>query len=221
MSPGRNASAVLGILMLETRFPRLAGDAGHPASWPMPVRMVVVPGATPRRVVREADAALLAPFVDAGRRLAADGAGALTTSCGFLLRLQAALQDALPVPVWTSSLLALPALPAAGVLTVDAQAFDAGLLRAAGAAADTPVEGLAPGGHLQRVLLEDQSTLDVERAEAEVVAAAQRLVQRAPWVQTIVFECTNLPPYANAVRRATGRRVYHLIDLVAERWAAR
>jgi len=187
----------------------------------MPVRTIVVPGATPRRVVRGADAALLAPFVDAGRCLVADGAAALTTSCGFLLRLQAALRDALPVPVWTSSLLALPALPAPGVLTVDAEAFDAGLLRAAGAPDDIPVEGLAPGGHLQRVLLEDQPTLNVERAETEVVAAAQRLVRRAPWVQTIVFECTNLPPYAGAVRRATGRRTFDLIDLVTERWNSR
>lgn len=221
MTPGRSGNDVLGILMLETRFPRLRGDAGLPASWPLPVRTAVVAGASPQRVVRGGDAALLLPFVEAGRRLVAEGAAALTTSCGFLVRFQAALQAALPVPVWTSALLALPTLPAAGVLTVDAAAFDADMLRAAGAAPDTPVEGLAPGCHLQRVLLEDLPALDPARAEADVVAAACRLVQRAPQLRTIVFECTNLPPHADAVRRATGRPVYHLIDLVTERWRRR
>src|SRR5574337_181602 len=177
----------------------------------MPVRLAVVAGASPQRVVRQADALLLAAFVDAGRELVSQGAAALTTSCGFLLRLQAPLQAALPVPVWTSSLLALPELPSPGVLTVDAEAFDAGLRRAAGAPADLPVEGLAPGGHLQRVLLDNLPAIDARVAEAEVVAAALRLVRRAPQVKTIVFECTNLPPYADAVRRATGRRVFHLI----------
>src|SRR5574337_872851 len=46
----------LGLLRLQTRFPRLPGDAGEPASWPMPVRLAVVAGASPQRVVRQADA---------------------------------------------------------------------------------------------------------------------------------------------------------------------
>jgi hypothetical protein len=219
--PPPAAAPFLGLLRLQTRFPRLPGDAGEPASWPLPVRAAVVAGATAQRVVRAGDAALLPLFVEAGRRLAAEGAAALTCSCGFLVRWQAELQAALPVPVWTSALLALPALPAPGVLTVDGAAFDAALLRAAGAAPDTPVEGLAPGGHLQRVLIDDLPGLDRIEAEADVVAAARRLVQRAPRLRTIVFECTNLPPYADAVRRATGREVVHLIDFVAAQWARR
>lgn len=208
----------LGILMLDTRFPRPAGDVGNPASWPMPVRYRVVAGASPRRVVQQADRTLLAPFVEAGRALAAEGARALATSCGFLVRWQRELQDALSVPVWTSSLLALPALPRPGVLTVDATSLGAAELAAAGAAADTPVEGLAADSHLRRVLLENLPALDFARAEADTVAAAQRLVARAPAVAAIVLECTNLPPYAAAVRRATGRPVHHLTTLVTERW---
>jgi hypothetical protein len=219
--PPPAAAPFLGLLRLQTRFARLPGDAGEPSSWPLPVRTAIVAGASPQRVVRDGDAALLPHFVEAGRRLVAEGAAALTTSCGFLVRWQAELQAALPVPVWTSALLALPALPTPGVLTVDAAAFDPALLRAAGAAPDTPVEGLAPGCHLQRVLLDDLPVLDPARAEADVVAAARRLVQRAPQLRTIVFECTNLPPHAGAVRRATGRDVHHLIDHVSARWARR
>jgi hypothetical protein len=187
-------SPVLGILMLETRFPRPRGDVGHPASWRLPVRYAVVPGASPRRVVHQSDAALIGPFVEAGRALVAQGAVALTTSCGFLVRFQPQLQAALPVPVWTSALLQLPALDHAGVVTVDAGALDAACLAAAGARPDTPVEGLESGGSLQRTLLEDRPELDVEAAASQTVQAAQRLVEHHPQVRDIVLECTNLPP---------------------------
>jgi hypothetical protein len=202
----------LGILMLDTRFPRLPGDAGHAQSWRMPVRFRVVHGASPQRVVREGDPTLLQPFIDAAQRLVAEGAAAITTSCGFLLRFQSALQAALPVPVWTSSLLALPELRAPGVITVDAHSL--------GPIGDVPVEGLAPGCALQRTLLDDLPALDAPAAEAETVAAATRLVQRHPEVEALVFECTNLPPYADAVQRATGRPVHHLMTFVHERWDA-
>ncbi|MGH6948125.1 MAG: hypothetical protein ACREDZ_12420 [Kiloniellales bacterium] len=36
----------LGILALDTRFPRLPGDLGNPASWPFPVAIHRVPNAT-------------------------------------------------------------------------------------------------------------------------------------------------------------------------------
>ena len=178
----------------------------------MPVRYRVVPGASPQRVVRDSDPMLLQLFIDAAHALVADGAAAITTSCGFLLRSQAALQAALPVPVWTSSLLALPSLRAPGVITVDAHSL--------GPIDGVPVEGLAPGCTLQRTLLDDLPTLDATAAEADTVAAATRLVHRHPEVEALVFECTNLPPYADAVQSATGRPVHHLMTLVHERWEA-
>ncbi len=201
----------LGILMLQTRFPRPPGDVGHPASWRMPVRYRTVAGASPQRVVRDADPSLLASFVDAARALQAEGAAAITTSCGFLVRFQDAMQAALDVPLWTSSLLALPALPRPGVITVDAASL-------AGLAGDTPVEGLAPGCRLQRTLLDDLPALDAQAAEADTVAAAMRLLARRPDIESLVLECTNLPPYAAAVQRATGRPVHHLMTFVHERW---
>ena len=79
--------------------------------------------------------------------------------------------------------------------------------------------GRPPAGHLQRVLLEDRPTLDPVQAEAEVVACAQRLVQRCPDVRELVLECTNMPPYADAVAAATGRTVHHLLTFVHQRWS--
>lgn len=206
---------MLGVLMLDTRFPRPPGDVGHPASWRMPVRCAVVRGASPERVVLQRDPALLAPFIAAGEELVAAGARAITTSCGFLFAFQRELQAALPVPVWTSSLLALPLLPRPGVLTVDAAS-----LAASGLAGGAPCEGLAPGCHLREVLLGDLPHLDLDQAEADAVMAAKRLVSQHPGLSHIVLECTNLPPYEQAIAESTGLPVVHLMALVHERWEA-
>lgn len=208
---------LLGILMLDTRFPRVPGDVGHPEAFGVPVRHAVVRGASPQRVVREQDPALLQPFVDAARALVAQGATALTTSCGFLVQFQRELQTAVSVPVWTSSLLKLPELRRPGVVTVDAAALGRAQLLAAGADPDTPVEGLAPGCAFQRTLLENLPALDRNAAERATVEAARRLVEKCPAVDALVLECTNMPPYADAVAGATGRPVHHLPSLVRER----
>jgi len=213
-------AAFLGVLMLETRFPRPIGDIGNPGSFDFPVRYAIVRGATASRVVQGRAEGLLQPLNDAARRLIDDGAAAITTSCGFLVLFQSDLAAALPVPVWTSSLLKLSELRAPGVITVDAGALGPQHLRAIGADTAVPVVGLAPGCHLQRALLHDQPTFDPAVAEADTVAAARELTTRYPQVQEIVFECTNLPPYADAVIRATGRPVHHIVSLLHERWRA-
>jgi hypothetical protein len=209
------AAPFVGLLVLDTRFPRLPGDAGRPDSYPMPVRARTVAGATPARVVQQADAALIGPFVDAARALVAEGAAAITTSCGFLVRWQAELQAALPVPVWSSSLLVLPALKRPGIVTADAAAL-AGVAAAAG----VPRVGLAPGGHLHGVLLGNQPVLDAAQAERDAVAAALALLRENPDLTDVVLECTNLPPFAAAIERATARPVHHLVALVTGRWKA-
>jgi len=206
--------------MLDTRFPRVPGDVGNPSSFAIPVKHRVVAGASPQRVVREGDPSLLQPFVDAAKQLVHEGARAITTSCGFLVQFQATMQAALPVPVWTSSLLKLPDLTAPGVITVDALSLGSTHLRAAGVDATVPVVGLAQDCHLQRALLDDLPAIDAASATADVVDAAQRLVARWPTVREIVLECTNMPPYAKAVARATRRPVHHIISFLHERWGA-
>jgi hypothetical protein len=217
---------MLGILMLDTRFPRIAGDIGHPATFPFPVRRRIVRGASPRRVVVDCDVALLGPFIDAGRALIAEGATALTTSCGFLVMFQRELQEALPVPVWTSSLLLLAELNAAlgpgrvaGIVTVDAASLTAAHLAAAGAPLDTPIEGLAASSAFRRTLLNDEVGLDIAAARADTVDAALGLIARRADVAVIVLECTNMPPYATDVAAATGRPVHDITTLLGGRHA--
>src|ERR1700726_4350690 len=76
--------ARVGILMLETRFPRIPGDMGNATTWPFPVLYKVVPGASPARVVCDKAQGLLAEFLAAADELVRLGANGITTTCGFL-----------------------------------------------------------------------------------------------------------------------------------------
>lgn len=214
----------LGLVLLDTRFPRPMGDAGNPASWPVPVLTRVVPKAWPDQVVTSAQALregpLPAMFAQAMQDLAAQGAKAITTSCGFLVLLQGELQAAVAVPVVTSSLLLLPRLlereAQVGVLTISARSLSRDHLLRAGVPPrrldDVVVEGVDPAGEFVRAILGNDSRMDLAAAERDVVAGACALQRRAPALATLVLECTNMPPYARAVREATGLRVLSLFD---------
>ena len=63
----------LGILMLDTKFPRIPGDIGNPKTFDYPIRKLIVEGANPQSVVMKADPNLLEPFIRAARQLEAEG----------------------------------------------------------------------------------------------------------------------------------------------------
>jgi len=215
--------APLGILMLQTRFPRIPGDMGHAGSWPFPVLFKVVHGATPDRVVLRDPTTLLPAFVEAARELVDMGAEAITTTCGFLSLFQRELSEAVAVPVATSALLQVPWVQATlppgrrvGVITVSAKSLTADHLRAAGAANDTPVSGVEHGKELFHVLVTgSKPDLDTRLAEEDVLKAGEALVAAHPNVGAIVLECTNMPPYAAALREALGLPVYDVYSMVA------
>jgi Asp/Glu/hydantoin racemase len=213
----------VGILMLDTQFPRVVGDMGNARTFPFPVRYHRVTGASPDLVVRRGAAGLLDAFVDGARALEREGAGAITTNCGFLVKFQREMAAAVRVPVFTSSLLLVPLvhrmLPAGrrvGLLTVNAATLTAEHLAGAGITRDVPlaVAGLETEKEFTRVLLGDELELDVDLAREEHVRVARRLVAEHPDVGAIVLECTNMPPYSADIQRATGLPVFDIVSLV-------
>ena len=82
--------------------------------------------------------------------------------------------------------------------------------------ADTPVGGLPADSSFADTFLRNGLTLDRDAVERETVAAARALVAKHPQIDTIVFECTNLPPYKHAVQEALGLPVYDVLDLLKD-----
>jgi len=215
------AGAAVGILMLDSRFPRIPGDMGNALSWPFPVHYRVVRGATPQKIVSPDDPDLLRPFFNAAKELVADGVKGVTTTCGFLTLYQKALSEALPVPVVTSSLMQvdmvnriLPQGRRAGVLTISASALTADHLAAANVPDGTPIGTTEGGQEFTKAILSGSTSLDVTAAEADIVTAARAMQDTHTGLGAIVLECTNMVPYADAVAAATGLPVYSIHTLI-------
>jgi Asp/Glu/hydantoin racemase len=215
--------ANLGILMLETQFPRIPGDIGNATTWPFPVQYRVVRSATPELVVRNDARELVDLFIDAARDLVASGCDGITTNCGFLSIVQDQLAEALPVPVATSSLMQVPMvqamLPAgkrAGILTISKETLTDAHLKAANVPLDTPIVGTEGGKVFTRDILGDAPEIDFAACLEDMQQAARQLVTDHPDVGAIILECTNMTPYAAEVRRITGLPVFSIYTFA--RW---
>ena len=214
--------ASLGILMLEAKFPRIPGDMGNAATWPFPVLYRVVKGASPERVVLNAAAGLLDQFLTAAADLVSQGAEAITTNCGFLSLFQRELAAHVRVPVATSALIQVPWVQATlppgkrvGIITVSARSLTPRHLEAAGVPVDTPFVGTENGREFFRVLiLGEKQDMDVGMAARDILDAGRDLVARHPDIGAIVLECTNMPPYAHALREVLGVPVFDIYSLI-------
>ena len=219
---GKNVyGASVGILMLETRFPRIHGDIANAMTWPFPVQYRVVTGATPENVVRNDPRALVDSFIAAGRELVQMGCDGITTNCGFLALIQDQVRDALGVPVATSSLMQVPMVQAllpsdkkVGVLTISKATLTPDHLAAAGAPRDTVVVGTDGGRAFTTGILDDHASLDFEACRLDILDAAAELVVLYKDIGAIVLECTNMVPYAADVRKLTGLPVYSIYSFV-------
>jgi hypothetical protein len=212
---------MLGILTLDTAFPRIPGDVGAAGTFPFPVRHAVVAGALVDDLVHRADDALFPQFVRAAMRLVDDGCLGIATTCGFLVRWQRELAAAVPVPVLTSALLQLPlvqrCLPQhrrVGVVTYSATDLTPAALGAAGAEPSTPVAGVDPDGYFANTIRHGTDILDRDRMANDVVAAARRLASSHDNLGAIVLECANMPPYRADVEAATRLPVFDAVQLI-------
>ncbi len=212
----------VGIIMLDTVFPRIPGDIGNPLTFPFPVRYRVVRGASPQRVVKEADDRLLEPFIAAARELERGGAGAIATSCGFLAIFQRELADAVRIPVLSSSLLQVPMIramlgrdAAVGILTASKASLTERHLEGVGIR-DLPlvVAGMDDAEEFTAAFIRGKPSLDHRRVRGEMVEAARKLAASRPDMGALVLECTNMPPYAAAVQEVLKIPVFDVVTLI-------
>ena len=219
---------MIGIIMLDTHFPRIAGDIGNPDSFPFPVIYEYVAQAQVANVVSTQplsnDVALAC--TRAAERLQARGATLIGTSCGFLAAVQSRLQAAVSCPVLSSSLLLIPLLramygqnAAIGVLTFDADQIGEHHFNG-NYDNDVFIEGLPKTGALYSTIANDAMELDESQALANTVNTARVLLSRAPQTRVFLLECTNLSPYKAELRQQFGLPVFDLVDALTWMHAA-
>ncbi len=211
-----------GIIMLDTVFQRIPGDVGNPDTFMFPVIYEKVAGATPEKLIIDADQGLIRPFINAGKELIKQGAKAISTSCGFLALFHQELVHALDVPVFTSSLLQVHIAQAflrkdqkVGIITARKQSLTHKHLSAIGISHyPLAIIGMDETGEFSKVFITGESPLNKEICQKEMEFKAMQLKKLHPEIGAIVLECTNMPPYSKAIHNLTGLPVFDAVTMI-------
>lgn len=213
----------IGIILMESFMPFPPGCPGNASTFTFPVRYEVVRGANMERLVYKGDPELLQPFIDAGRKLVKEGVKAITGNCGFMVLYHDLMAQEFPVPVFMSSLLQLPFVSRllkqgekVGIVTANGKTLTERHLEVATNGIDVPVAvaGMEDQPYFYDAIHAEKGYLDFEKVEQEVVGVTRRLVEENEGVKAILFECTDLPPYAAAVQEAVGLPVFDFTTLI-------
>lgn len=210
----------IGILMLEYRAPFIPGDVGNASTYDYPVLFKVVPGLTLDEAVG-ADRKQEELVVEAARELERFGVRGVASDCGFLIKYQDAVRNALEVPVFLSSLLQVPLVAASisgpvGVVVASSAGVSEQSLELAGVhrGIEVIVRGMEDQPHFTESILEQGGVLDSDLLERETVAVTRDMVRERPDMGAIVLECSLLPPYSRAVQEATGLPVFDYVTMI-------
>lgn len=213
----------IGVLLIACLNPFLPGDVGNASTYGYPVLYEPIYDVTIDRLINEGDKSMAPAVIAAAKKLRDYGVKAITSDCGYMLLFQKEVAAALDIPVMLSSLLQLPFIastlaPTAsiGVICATKAKLSMPLLEEAYPNPTRPlhIAGLEDAPAFRYAILDEKGSLDSDAVEKEVVERAVRLVDEHPEIGAILLECSNLPPYAAAVQRATSRHVFDFITMI-------
>ncbi|MDO9508464.1 MAG: aspartate/glutamate racemase family protein [Thermovirgaceae bacterium] len=214
----------IGILMMETTIPFLPGDVGNATSYDFPVLYQTVKGLTTMRMFKK-DQTAFEEFYAAAQMLRKQGVRSITGVCGYMLAFQDELAEKMDIPVFLSTLLQIPFIlktigrsGKVGVLCANGESLTPEFLKIAGVLESdldrVAVHGLEGNEHFREVIHDETGCLDSEKMAFAVVEGAGKLVRGKDGVKAILLECSDLPPYAAAVQKATGLPVFDFNSMI-------
>ena len=209
--------ARVSVLQLDTRFCRVPGDVGCGDSYVNAPEIIRVPRTSVADVVSDQPNQIdLDPFLKAIEQAKGD---VIVTSCGFLSPLQDQLQSVTHKPVIASVLNMLSDLKVMkGAERSSVLTFNAGRLVDAHfphpyRAGDFRIVGLRPDNPLRQRIEGDVPDYfdpsDMQDAVMHDFAASM-----TPTTETVVLECTNLPPYKPQMRRNSDVRIVDILSAI-------
>lgn len=214
----------VGVLMLDTVFPRIPGDIGNATTFRYPVCYHVVEGASTDRIMaEEPDPKLVEPFVEGARILEKTGVRVITTSCGFLGPFQPYLAEAVKIPVISTALVQVPAVSAmvggrkVAVLVEKAHIMTENHFRGAGWSSkeiSVVVHGMSEDAYFPTVFIGNSREADIDRLTADMAATGESLVRAHPDVGAVVCECTNFVPFNRTLQQIVKVPVFDIVTLV-------
>jgi len=219
----RKQAPILGVVRLDYNYPPSAGDVDCPGSYDYQVIYRCVPGLT----FEMAQAGMMTytvqqQFVSCIKWLEAQGAVGITGDCGFMMAFQPLARDVAMVPVFMSAMVQCPMVSVAFdkydkilILTANGSTLKPQketLLSHCGFDVDDDrfiIQGCQDIPGFDAVA--KGARVDVDFVTPGVVKLAHGIIDKFPDIRSIVLECTELPPYADALRQSTGLPVWDAI----------
>lgn len=217
--PARSTSGhILGIIVVKLDYPKLPGNVANACTFPYPVLYKEVNFEIEQLFA--GDPAIKDMVLDAARYLEAQGVRAIIGACGYFAHFQKDVANAVSVPVFMSSLCQLPLIKAGvrddkkiAVFAADGTSLNDELLAQVGSDSSRLIvqnvgdmESFAP-------IRWGQLELDNGKLTDDLCALALSLCEKHPEIDAILLECSDLPPYAAAIQKATGLPVFDFITL--------
>jgi aspartate/glutamate racemase len=216
-----NYGQKVGILMLDTHFPRIPGDIGNATSFPFPVVYKTVKEANAESVVLKADPSLIKPFIEAAKELEAEGCKVVITSCGFMAKFQKEIASKLDIPVISSSLLQVRLVSSmmsskkkVGIITAKASSLGEDHFKGVGMEDVNKVVYGIEHTEFAKTFFEGYDYIDIDLAEEEMIKVTKRMMEENPDIGAIVLECTNMPPFTKVIQETSGLPVFDVVNLI-------
>lgn len=213
----------VGIIYInDTNYPMVPGNVNNAYSYDFPVILRTVPSITQERVFA-GDPTIAKDIIEMAEFMVQkEGIRALSSGCGFFGNFQKEVSEALDIPVAMSSLIMVPWIETLikstqkiGVLTANGAAITPALLEQTGVT------------HPERLIIKDlrhepefscimeyRGHFDNKIVEQEVVNKALEILEEDADIGAILLECTDMPPYAQAVQAATQLPVFDFITMI-------
>ena len=213
----------IGVLMLDSTFPRILGDIGNAKTWKYPVLYRTVKGKTPDKVVLNLTLDDIRPFIDGAIELENAGVKAITTSCGFLALFQKEIAEAVKVPVFTSALIMLPFISnmignkKVLVLTANSETLSLRHIESVCGNIDRinmKIVGTKSQPTFTNFTVQNWHEVDLDLCQQDILETIDQEMKIDSSYGAILFECTNMPPYSQIVRERYGIPVFDFVTLM-------
>ena len=224
LRPGAHYSgAPVGILLLDGDMIWGPGSVANASSYGYPVQFQVVKNMGATGILEPADEYSIAQITQAAQALEQNGAKLIVGACGYFIKFQEHVKDAVNVPVALSSLLQIPMIisnlsrqQSLGVVTAVEGQVDEAMLLASGVASPDRivVAAIEQGGNFFDCGLGRSDVFIPDELEANVLATVRKMVAENPAIGAILLECSEFPPFAAAVSEATGLPIFDFISMI-------
>ena len=206
-----------GLQQLES----LLGNSTNPDTFQFPVKYSRIKGANVHTILESPCQKVLELMIHEAKKMEEQGVKAITTSCGFNAIFQIELADAVDIPVFTSSLMQVPLVQnmlgkqkKLGVITAKKSALSSQHLKNAGINSDVSlhIQGLESCTEWNKIFVSPDEVIDLATIEHDIINIASLMMEQSD-IGAFILECTDLPPFADAIRKVTGRPVFDFVTL--------